>query len=263
MIGLRTLGFDEAEVHPVVGDREGRLFVPTTWYGRAGYFQISTSTRLDVCLWRTGVDAGQLPVLRERDGFSVHRVDPFELLGRTREDEEITAFRRRDSSNVFGSIGALFFRGVTIALDPAGPCVGVAQRQWESISSADGFERLPHVGSSGLLLTTALRIVDKPDEEFATLIASHLDRSYASQSLLARMGMADERRARRTALVFPSGNAEALTLDVGDYVSRYAVDIGVDAIDLVLGMNFLRRGYTVVDGSRACTWFRPYSAAAS
>lgn len=256
MIGLKTLGYDASEIHPAAAHADGRLCVPTTWYGLDGYFLVSTSLRLDICLNGSGVDTGNVPLLRDRDEFSVHAMEDFSLLGRLRPAAEVTAYKPAKSTNVFGRVGARFFEGATLALDPAEPSVAVGEWAWQPPRPAD-YDRFPHIGESRLPLTDLIRFADAPQVPVMTLFASDRSTSCVSSRFMQVLGRRKFSRRWRTCLVLPSGREFDVTVEPRAQ-PRYASDSGVPAIDLVIGMDLLRRGYTVLDWIDDVTWFGHY-----
>jgi hypothetical protein len=257
VIGLRTLGFEASEIHPVVSHTDGRPFVPTTWYGLDGYFQLSTSLPLDVCLTGHGVESGRLPLLRDGDGFSVHEMESVSFLGRLRPAGEVTAFSAAKTTNVFGRVGARFFEDATLALDPAEPCVAVGESRWQPPQPTE-YDRFPHLGESILPLTDQFRFVEAPDAPVVALLASDRSTSYASKKLIEALRRRKAGRPWRTRLVLPSGREFEVTIEARDQPPQHAVDLGGPSIDLVIGMDLLRRGYTVFDWIEHVTWFGHY-----
>lgn len=248
---LRSLGFADHEVFRFVPNEDLAPFVPAKWYGEDGYFGIGTGVRLDLSLNGVGIRSGELQLLRDRGGFEVRWAAPVTLLGRTRPEGEVTVFPSGDEGNLFGTIGALYFIGLVLALDPAGPHIGVSDREFRPPPGERWIE-LRMIGTSGLPVTTDVRLTGFPGEDFGTLFSSAAPASTLAGPLAQRL------RGGRHELSLDDRSLE-VDFMVGE-TPEYAVPVGAD-LQMVLGADVLRQFLTVLDFARGRVWMRGYPGA--
>ena len=105
-------------------------------------------------------------------------------------------------------------------------------------------------------LELRVRAASTPNDHFPTLVVE------LAAARIAGLASKERGPEQRTELLLPSGATLELSLIEGDHAPRYAVDIGVDSVDLVVEMTLLRRGFTVFDFASRRTWFAPYGVAA-
>jgi hypothetical protein len=247
---LRSLGFSEGEIFRAQLDDKLSPFVKSIWYGEEGYFGIGTGVRLDVSLNGVGIRSGKLPLVRERGDFDVYRAVAVSLLGKERPEGEVTVFSSGDEGNVFGTVGALYFRDRVLAVDPAAPSVGVMDRNFEPVG--EGWTRLSLVGESGLPVTADVRVRGMPERQFLTLLSTSEPSSIVASTLM------------------PDQAEEEHELDLGDArlkvtlragaLPEYVVPLGGD-LQVVLGADALCRFLTVFDFRVKTVWMRAYPGA--
>lgn len=259
MFQMQTLGFADSEIHRVVLDEELRPFVPTSWCGEDGYFQIHTSSRLDLSLDGAGVRSGKLQRLRGRDEFEVWSAEQTTLLGVPRPAGEVTVFPTSEKGNVFGSIGATYFENWVFAFDPAGPHVAASRRDVAFVESAA--IRLDLVGSSGLPVTSDIGFEDARDPYVLSLLATGTSTSYITREAADRLGHRASKKRVAAELSLQGAGTVRVDLDIADTAPTYAVPVADGPIGLVLGIDFLRRFLTVFDfrGGELGLW--PYPGA--
>lgn len=258
---LISFGFLAPEIHQVVLDHRACPFIRTEWYGEDGYFALDTGARLDLSLNGVGLRKSNLPKLRESETFAVHSIEEFTLLGQSRPAGEVTVFRGSDEGNVFGTVGILFFKEATVACDPAGPHVAVAKRAWAGPSGKEPFDRLAHVGESGLPITTDVHLSRAPDILPATLLSTGTARSYVSQRFAAGLTPNTINRHDIIEITLPTAGALSIAVESAGSTPTYAVPLGVAHIDLVLGMDVLRNFVSIFDFRNGLTLLKPYRGA--
>ena len=226
-------------------------FVKSTWYGEDGYFGIDTGLRLDLALNGVGIRSGGLPRVREGAEFDMHDAVTISLLGKERPHGEVTVFPSDPKGNVFGRIGAAHFEDRVLAVDPAGPSIGVTVRHWQPVGQ--GWTRLSITGPSGLPVTADVRLPTVPEHRFLTLLSTSAPSSLVASTLVPNW------REEERDVEWGDARLQQVMLRPGG-LPEYAVPLGGN-LGMLLGADVLCRFLTVFDFRGRTIWMRAYPGA--
>ena len=230
------------------------------WQEDPLFLRIRPFARLDLSLTTIGADAGTFPKLRQSESFAVHRAPKLHILGRSRPAGEVTVYETSTDGNVAGVLGSLFFQEGCLGYDPAGRMVGYRVGP-ATPGAASAPLHLPGVGDWSVPLTTSLRFKKAPTLAPVTMLCLGTQRSgvtprFAEQlpaSLIAEDQWIEVEASPDHVLRVPG-------LRVIDE-PNYAVGLGVDGVDVVLGIDVLRSYTTIFDYVSCAFNLFPYRAA--
>jgi hypothetical protein len=261
-MSLRRIGFAEEELFSCAAWPDARLGVYAAIHGEVAVLRLSTGVRLDLSLIGAYVHQRGFPVLRESESFSVCSLIDFHALGRSRPHETAVFFGRAAlgyASIYAGSIGVEYFNDSVLGFDAAGPAIGIAAREKIRASLSEAICRIPLVANEGdrMPVTVSIRDLDAPGVCPAFLIDSGSEYSSINHvfvrdhSKSARLQRHVKRAVRKATgidvpLELPNGEVIPLNMRVEE-PPEYSVDVGVDRLDRVLGIDFLRRWIPVFD----------------
>ncbi len=261
-MSLARIGFTEGERYPCLGWADARLGARAEIHGEKAVLLLSTGVRLDVALDGSYVHRRGFPVLRHGNGFDVCALTDFHALGRGRPHETAVFFSGDESGapDYAGAIGVEYFKDGLLGLDAAGPTAGLSTEPSVRECFTSAVCRLPMVpdAGSGLPVTVAIRELNAPDARLALLVHTGLRDSYLTWSYVranwckGRSLRAAERALRRRGVVdveleLPRLGPLRVQMRIAPAPPNFVVDVGVNELHGVLGIDVLRRWMQVFD----------------